>query len=75
MKPEDVSQEAWDAVQHIRNEPFHWKGPEEVALLVARAIMAEADSIADWAEDCGKAAGEEALLIFAAAIRKRGETA
>lgn len=40
MKPEDIPQEVWDQVAHIHSQPFHWRGPEEVAQIVARAIMA-----------------------------------
>lgn len=39
-KPDGITQDAWDATDKIRNEPFHWKGPEECAFLVAKAIMA-----------------------------------
>lgn len=39
-KPEGNHQDVWDIVENIRTQPFHWKGPEEVADIVAKAIMA-----------------------------------
>lgn len=40
-KPDWCPEDIWEQTDKIRNGPFHWKGPEEVAVIVARAILAE----------------------------------
>lgn len=49
-KPEDIPQDIWDDLEGFRTQPFHWKGPEEVALLLAYAAKAEREACAQYCE-------------------------
>lgn len=53
MKPEDIPQDIWDDLEGFRTQPFHWKGPEEVALLLAYAAKAEREACARYVEGHG----------------------
>lgn len=66
MKPEDIPQDIWDDLEGFRTQPFHWKGPEEVALLLAYAAKAEREACAAMFER------HPFHYVVADAIRNRG---
>lgn len=62
-RPEDIPEWAWAQVAYIRSQPFHWKGPDEVAALVARAIVESAE---DEREACAMLADTATYTTFMA---------
>lgn len=50
-KPDGIPDDVWGMTEKIRNQPYHWKGPMEVAIIVAHAIMAERERCAGILED------------------------
>lgn len=76
MKPDDVSQEAWDAAGSAIAAAFAANSlgrkvsdVEVIARAIDAAKAEEREEIARMAEEMGKVAGEEALMVFADIIR------